>query len=129
MKLRLASAVSFGPASRGWLACLLCLWSTATVLGQEPQAPAPPPAAASPAGQTTAADRLPDQISDRCEILANLWRCAGNVELALPGATFKFFADELDFYPDTKKLVARGNVVFSDADGRIAADEVEFDAA
>ena len=51
------------------------------------------------------------------------------MELALPGATFKFFADELDFYLDTKRIVAKGNVVFSDAEGRIAADEVEFDTA
>ena len=135
MKLRLASAVSFGPApgspprglcavgwpSRGWLACLLCLWSTAPALAQEPQAPASPPAA-----QTTPADQLPDQSSNKCEILPNLWKCAGNVELGLPGATFKFFADELDFYLDTRRIVARGNVVFSDTEGRIAADEVEF---
>ena len=110
------------------LACLLCLWSTAPALAQQPQAPASPPAAASPAPQTTAADRLPDQISDRCEITANEWRCIGNAELAIPGATFKFFADELVYYLDKKRLVAKGNVVFSDANGRIAADEVEYDA-
>src|SRR5688572_5298747 len=112
-----------------FLASLLCLLSTATVLGQEPPAPASPPAAASTAGQA-AADRLPDQISDRFEqVTANQWRLIGNVELSIPGSTFKFFADEVDYFLDTKKLVARGNVVFSDANGRIAADEVEFDAA
>ena len=47
----------------------------------------------------------------------------------IPGSTFKFFADEVDFYLDTFRLVARGNVVFSDAEGRIAADEVDFTRA
>ena len=128
---RLQCPVSdWNATTRFCLACLLCLWSTAPALAQEPPAPASPPAAASPAGQTTADDRLPDQISNRCETARRTCGgCSGNVELALPGATFKFFADELDFYLDTKRLVARGNVVFSDAEGRIAADEVEFDAA
>ena len=111
-----------------YLVCLVCLWSTATVLAQEPPAPASPPAAASQAGQATA-DPLPDQVSDRCETTPNQLLCFGNVEMGFPGSTFKFFADEVDYHLDTKKLVARGNVVFSDAEGRIAADEVEFNVS
>jgi LPS-assembly protein len=112
------------------LGFLVCLWSTATALAQESPAPAPAAAAATPAGQADAPGRrLPDQISDRFEqVTANQWRLSGNVELSIPGSTFKFFADEVDYYLDTSRLVARGNVVFSDGNGRIAADEVEFDA-
>ena len=100
------------------------------MLAQQPAAaPTPAPEAGAPATATTTT-RLPDQVSDRFEqVTANQWRLIGNVELAIPGATFKFFADEVDYYLDTSRLVARGNVVFSDADGRIAADQVDFNAA
>ena len=113
-----------------YLVCLVCLWSAVPVLAQQPPAaPTPAPEAGAPAPATTTT-RLPDQVSDRFEqVTANQWRLIGNVELAIPGATFKFFADEVDYYLDTSRLVARGNVVFSDADGRIAADQVDFNAA
>jgi LPS-assembly protein len=110
---------------------LVYLCGATPLLAQEP-APPPAPAPAAGADQATqpAATRLPDQVSDRFEqVTANHWRLAGNVELALPGATFKFFADEVDYYLDTSRLVASGNVVFADADGRIAADQVDFNAA
>ena len=54
-------------------------------------------------------------------------RLTGQVELEPPGSMTKFFADEVDLFTDTNKLVATGNVVFTSADGRIAADRVEFD--
>jgi lipopolysaccharide assembly outer membrane protein LptD (OstA) len=53
----------------------------------------------------------------------------GNVQLGYDGSPFKFFADYADLDLDSRKLVARGNVVFADANGRISADEVEFDIA
>ena len=71
---------------------------------------------------------MPDQQSDKWEqVTATHWRLTGSVELGFQGSTFKFFADEVDLYLDTNRLVAKGNVVFADAEGRIAADEVEFD--
>jgi LPS-assembly protein len=117
------------------LAWLVCLWSAGPSAGQAaPTGPAaaqeapPAPAPAPATGEASTAPRLPDQISDRFEqVTLNHWRLIGNVELAVPGATFKFFADEVDYFIDTSKLVAKGNVVFSDADGRIAADRVDFD--
>ena len=93
-------------------------------------APAPTPAAAAGAGQATATTRLPDQVSDRFEqVTANQWRLIGNVELAIPAPRSSSSPTRWTIYLDTSRLVARGNVVFSDADGRIAADAVEFDIA
>ena len=93
-----------------YVVCLVCLWSAAPVLAQQP--PAAAPAAAPAAGRRTrprTTTRLPDQVSDRFEqVTANHWRLIGNVELAIPGATFKFFADEVDYYLDTNRLVAQG---------------------
>jgi LPS-assembly protein len=111
-----------------YFVCLVCLWSAVPVLAQQP--PATTGAAPAAGATDTTTTRLPDQVSDRFEqVTANQWRLIGNVELAVPGATFKFFADEVDYYLDTSRLVARGNVVFSDAEGRLAAEEVDFNAA
>src|SRR5205085_11269589 len=44
-----------------------------------------------------------------------------------PPGGVKFFADCIDFDKDTHQIVARGNVVFTNPDGRIAAERVEFD--
>ena len=111
-----------------YFVCLVCLWSAVPALAQQP--PATPGAVPAAGATGTTTTRLPDQVSDRFEqVTANQWRLIGNVELAVPGATFKFFADEVDYYLDTSRLVARGNVVFSDAEGRLAAEEVDFNAA
>lgn len=116
-----------------FVTCLVCLWSAVTASAQAQQPPPAPPAATSPvpaAPADPAAQRVPDQQSDRWEqVTATHWRLIGSVELGFPGSTFKFFADLVDLYLDTNRLVAKGNVVFADADGRIAADEVEFDIA
>jgi LPS-assembly protein len=116
-----------------YFASFVCLLGAAPARAQQPAPePAAPVAGAAPAQAAApgAVPRLPDQVSDRFEqVTANHWRLLGNVELAIPGATFKFFADEVDYYLDTSRLVARGSVVFADADGRIAAEEVDFNAA
>ncbi len=38
----------------------------------------------------------------------------------------KFFADCIDYEPDTHQIIARGNVVFTNPEGRIAAETIEF---
>ncbi|HEY6506813.1 MAG TPA: hypothetical protein VIY56_02295, partial [Vicinamibacterales bacterium] len=113
------------------LTCLVCLWTAAAAPAQSQPTPQAPPAEAAPAVPAAPAARaVPDQQSDRWEqVTATHWRLTGNVEMGFPGSTFKFFADEVDLYLDTNSLVAKGNVVFADTDGRIAADEVEFDIA
>ena len=45
------------------------------------------------------------------------------------GTQLQFFADEVDLYFTTNRIVASGNVVFTNADGRIAAERVEFNTA
>ncbi len=47
----------------------------------------------------------------------------------MEGSGVKFFADMVDYYTDTNRIVASGNVVFTNLEGSIAADRVEFDAA
>src|SRR6185503_12676424 len=44
-----------------------------------------------------------------------------------PNSPTKFFADDVVVYLDENRLEARGNVVFAEPDGRIAAERVEFD--
>jgi LPS-assembly protein len=39
----------------------------------------------------------------------------------------KFFADEMELFVDTHRLLARGNVVFTQGGSRIGADRMEFD--
>jgi len=48
-------------------------------------------------------------------------------QAAIEGPNLKFFADDIDLYVNTNKVVASGNVVFTNADGRISAERVEFD--
>jgi len=105
---------------------------------QQPAAPAPggaPPAApepSEPAGQPGAIANTPlakllGGRSDSQEVVGNRLSFIGSVELQPPNSMVKFFADRIDVYFDDNRLEANGNVVFSDANGRIAADRVEFD--
>jgi lipopolysaccharide assembly outer membrane protein LptD (OstA) len=125
--------------------CLACLLTSAHgVASQQLQPPntQPPPAAptdtAAPqepapvAQQTEGSSTLAKLLggrADRQEAEGNRLRLIGNVELQPPNATVKFFADLVDIYLEENRLEARGNVVFSEPDGRIAAERVEFDLA
>jgi len=53
-------------------------------------------------------------------------RLIDEVELHAKDQTWDFFADEIDIYMDSSTLNAVGNVVFTTAESRIAADHVEF---
>jgi LPS-assembly protein len=101
---------------------------------QLPPAQAPPPdGAQAPAPEAASGDstatlaRLLGGRADRQELEGNRIRFIGNVELQRPDSMVKFSADEVDVFYDENRLEARGNVVFSEADGRIAAERVEFD--
>jgi LPS-assembly protein len=61
------------------------------------------------------------------QITATHLRLTGEVEME--GNGVKFFADEVDYHTDTNKIIARGNVVFTNAEGSISADRVEFNAS
>jgi LPS-assembly protein len=55
----------------------------------------------------------------------NHWRATGQVEFEKDD--MKFFADQVDYYPDTHRLMASGNVVYASKENRIAADRLDFD--
>jgi LPS-assembly protein len=59
------------------------------------------------------------------KLSATHWHFAGQVEIQHESGV-EFFADELDMFTDTNRLVARGNVVFVNPEGRISAERVEF---
>ncbi|HWP98879.1 MAG TPA: putative LPS assembly protein LptD [Vicinamibacterales bacterium] len=53
------------------------------------------------------------------------YRRAGAVEIVC--GDMRFYADEMEIHLDTHRLVARGNVVFTQGASRVAADRMEFD--
>ncbi len=58
-------------------------------------------------------------------VTATHWRLTGQVEVECD--RLKFFADEVELFTDTDRLVASGNVVFTNPEGRISAERVDFD--
>lgn len=65
---------------------------------------------------------------DRLERLdANHYRATGAVEIELDDEPTSLSADQVDYFVDTRRLVAVGHVVFISGDGRIAAERAEFD--
>jgi len=66
-------------------------------------------------------------FSDKFEVLpGNHLRYTGGVEQDLGNQT-TISADQLDFYVDTNRLEASGNVVFVSQEGRLAAERVVYD--
>lgn len=55
------------------------------------------------------------------------WKLTGLVEVECERV--KFFADAIEMFTDTNRLVATGNVVFSSPAARIAAEKAEFDTS
>ena len=53
------------------------------------------------------------------------WKLTGEVEIEQED--MEFFADEIDYYSDTGRVEAIGNVVYTSAEGRIASERMEFD--
>ncbi len=114
------------------LACFAFLCAS-VALAQAPTPPAPP-ADAPPAPQVSGSSSttsLPLGISN-----FSSWkfeRVGDHLHLinqaAIEGPNLKFFADDVDLYVNTNKVVASGNVVFTNADGRISAERVEFDTS
>ena len=111
--------------SRILLCSVLCA-CTAPVLAQTP-APAPGSAIAVP---NTPLSLITNSTQWRLEqISADHVRLTGQVEIETDSGT-RFFADEIDIFSSpTLRLVATGNVVFTNPEGRIAAERAEFDVA
>ena len=121
------------PVLRVWTLAMALLASARVVQAQAPPpTPAPAPAAVQDpaAANSTLANRLDATTSalGKTELLpGNILRYSGGVQLTPQSGTVKFFADQVDIYIDENRLEATGNVVFADANGRIAAEKVEFD--
>jgi LPS-assembly protein len=104
------------------LSCLILCAYAAPVLAQAPTPGTGTPLPDSPLSLITNSTqwRL-EQVS------ADHVRLTGQVEIESDSGT-KFFADEIDIFSSpTLRLVATGNVVFTNAEGRIAAERAEFD--
>jgi LPS-assembly protein len=69
--------------------------------------------------------RLAKQL--RIEVTGDHYHLEGQVELEQ--GEQKFYADVVDYYHDTRRMVAEGNVVYAAPESRIAADRLEFDLA
>ena len=108
--------------SRILLCSFLCVYA-APVLAQ---APVLTPGTAIPAPNTPLS-LITNSTQWRLErISADHVHLTGQVEIEIGSGT-KFFADEIDIFSSLGlRLVATGNVVFTNPDGRIAAERVEF---
>jgi len=83
--------------------------------------------ASPPQDVTQLSTLLEQQTSWKFECSGNHCTLNGDVELPLPGGQGKFFADQIELFGDKDLLVATGNVVFANAEGRLAAEKAEFD--
>ena len=115
-------------ATKGFLlSCVACVWAAAAFGQTVPPTPAQPAATPPTTSQSTTTTNL------RGISVASSWkfeRVGDHLHLidqaAVEGPNLKFFADDIDLYEDTNRVVASGNVVFTNADGRISAERVEF---
>ena len=90
--------------------------------------PAPAPAAAPvPVQQRGLLDLLTSGQWKLEQLSANHWRLTGDVEWEPPGSGLTFSADQVELFTDTNTLSASGNVVFTNPEGRIAAERIEYD--
>jgi LPS-assembly protein len=97
--------------------------ATAAVPQQAEQPPAQTP--------STTGSRLLDQInqrSKRFECDGDYCIMTGEVEFPL-GPETTLFADQIELFRETNRLIAQGNVTFATVEGRLSAERLEYDAA
>lgn len=102
----------------------MCVSAARVAAAQQPEAPPP----ANPPGTGS---RLLDQINQRSlksECKGDYCILTGQVELPL-GTQTTLFADQIEMFRDTNRLIAQGNVVFSTAEGRLSAERLDYDVA
>jgi LPS-assembly protein len=102
---------------RTLFSCVVCLLAAMTAWAQ--------PAPAAPA--RTLLDLLNSGQWKLERVSATHWRLTGDVEWAPPESELKFSADQIEIFTDTNRLTASGNVVFTNPEGRIAAERMEYD--
>jgi LPS-assembly protein len=104
------------------LSCLLCLPGATTTFAQQAAEPRSE-------GQTQPGGTLLDRFNSKqfsFACTADSCTLTGQVELPLDSQT-KLFADKVEMFRDTNRLVATGNVVFSNPEGRLASERLEYD--
>jgi LPS-assembly protein len=100
------------------IACLWCVCAFAqTTTPAQPQTPQPAAPSDLPLGISNFSSWKFERVGDHLHLID---------QAAIEGPNLKFFADDVDLYEDTNRIVASGNVVFTNADGRISAERVEF---
>ena len=107
----------------------MCLSAATTADAQQPDQPPQNPPATGP--QPATGSRLLDQINQRslksgCK--GDYCILTGQVELPL-GTQTTLFADQIELFRDTNRVIAQGNVVFASPEGRLSADRLEYDVA
>lgn len=116
-------------------ACLACACVAAPALAQQPPAGQPAPPAPAPAStpvfrQQSQADRVREllkAVQDRIERDGDHYRLVGAVDLPIPGQPgHRLFAESVDFYLDTDRMIGEGYVAFTTPEGQINADRIEF---
>jgi lipopolysaccharide assembly outer membrane protein LptD (OstA) len=85
-----------------------------------------------PIGQQSALAQTPPGLSFSSQARAeqvgpNHFRLSGNVEGALEREQLKFAADQIDYYTDTRRLIATGHVVVITPGSHISADKADLD--
>jgi LPS-assembly protein len=98
------------------LSLLLCVVFGGPLEAQQPATQTP-----SPTGSVGAFNGR----SDLVEVEPGHWHYKNRADLDLGGGV-KLFADVVDYYTDENRVVASGNVVFTNPEGRLSAEQVEF---
>jgi LPS-assembly protein len=106
------------------MSCVVCLSGAATAFAQQvdPAAPQAP---------NTEGSRLLDRLSQRSqkfECKGDYCIYIGQVELPLDSKTM-LFADQVELFRDTNRVLAQGNVVFATPEGRLSAERIEYNVA
>jgi LPS-assembly protein len=105
------------------LSCVVCLSAALTAAAQQADQTAQ--------RQPGTGSRLLDQINQRSlrsECKGDYCILTGQVELPL-GTEIMLFADQVELFRDTNRVIAQGNVVFATAEGRLSAERLEYDVA
>ena len=106
------------------LSCVVCLLGPSSAAAQQAEQP---PAQTPP----STGSRLLDQINQR----SNKFECKGDYcilsgEAELPlGKDTTLFADQIEMFRDTNRVIAQGNVTFATPEGRLSAERLEYDVA
>jgi lipopolysaccharide assembly outer membrane protein LptD (OstA) len=113
-----------------FLLTFLVVGLAASAAAQPVPAPVPAPATAPPPVSVQGRGLLDLLTSGQWkleQLSANHWRLTGDVEWEPPGSGLTFSADQVELFTDTNTLSASGNVVFTNPEGRIAAERIDYD--